>query len=619
MEMNESGNRGNFTGRSDNDDDALTLNISNISTNGSSWATTSSVQTATPLGQVTYDSLQNAINQGNSNRSHGGGGGRVSKEERLKEIAEETKDASALKRMFTNIDKALNINQPNAVEAIDTYLAQNQIYTDAGANYVNKKVSAYTNSFTVKSLQGIEAIPYQFLDTVDRRMPVSLQGGTNNSSYGGLGRKYSEKILTQIPLLFLAPCNPTFMADKDWKKSDSSVITNALLDGLRDDSNVESLLAGSGRMYSASYAYNQYYSYLNAMLTAVSVFLGLGEREIELPGSGNVLLKNANWEKETNTSFSEAYLAKQNLIFYMDSIDTIHESFSNGTKGSMIAGIVNGTSDTAQELSFLFGSGNDSLAGSLKESITGVANSIGESVLGNLATNVGGALVGSLTDSIGSIVDGGKIVFPEMWSDSSFDRSYSIDIKLRSPDSDSMSIFMNVLKPYCKILALTLPHMIGDNVNAYRTPFLVKAYCKGLFNIDLGMITGLSVTKGATCCWNDDGLPTQIDLSIDIKDLYSSLSMTGYVDDSADSSNIFSRINVVGKSLSQTANIVNNTAYMDFLANMAGLNINEMVWSRKVRMYYDLFKNQTHNIFEEQITSVVNNNIMNLIARAYSY
>ncbi len=533
----------------------------------------------------------------------------------------ETKAETDVKNMFSNLDRMLNPNSPSAVETIDNYLSQSKIETDTGLNYINSKISAYTNSFTVTSLQGIEAIPYQFLPSVDRRIPQSLDYNSNNkpNDLNGLGRKYSEKIVTQIPLLFLAPCNPTFMSDKNWKKSDVSVISNALLSGLRDDSNVESLLAGNGRMYSAAYAYNQYYSYLNAMLTAVSVFLGIGEEEIKLAGdTERVRLKDANWEKETNTSFSEAYLAKQNLIFYIDSIDTIHENFSNGTKSSMLAGIVNGYSDSAQELSFLFGSGNSNLADTLKNSVQSAADSIG-SGLSTTLTNIGGSIIGSIGDSVGSIVDGGKIVFPEMWSDSSFDRSYSIDIKLRSPDSDSMSIFMNVLKPYCKILALTLPHMIEDNVNTYRTPFLVKAYCKGLFNIDLGMITGLSVAKGATCCWNDDGLPTQIDLSIDIKDLYNSLSMTGYVDDSDNNSNVFTRIGVIGKSVAQTANIVNNTAYMDFLANMAGLNINEMVWSRKVRMYYDLFKNQTHNIFEEQISSVVNNNIMNLIARAYSY
>lgn len=80
------------------------------------------------------------------------------------------------------------------------------------------------------------------------------------------------------------------------------------------------------------------------------------------------------------------------------------------------------------------------------------------------------------------------------------------------------------LKSYCKIL-------LGDNVNTYRTLFICKAYCKDLFNIELSMITGLSISKGATCYWKDDWLPTQIDLDIEIKDLYSQLSMTGYATD----------------------------------------------------------------------------------------
>ena len=178
---------------------------------------------------------------------------------------------------------------------------------------------------------------------------------------------------------------------------------------------------------------------------------------------------------------------------------------------------------------------------------------------------------------------------------------------------------MNVLKPYCKILCMVLPHKIGKNVNAYRSPFICKAYCKGLFNIDLGMITGLSVTKGATCCWNDDGLPTQIDLDIEIKDLYSQLSMTGYVDDSDTEKGILSGI--IGDIIngpSQIANIVSNTAYMDFLANMAGLNINEMEWTRKLRTYYDLATHRIVNIPDEIVGGRIGQAITDFMAKVYN-
>ena len=43
---------------------------------------------------------------------------------------------------------------------------------------------------------------------------------------------------------------------------------------------VELFFKGSGRFYSASYAYQQYYNYLNVMLVAVAKFLGIGKKKV---------------------------------------------------------------------------------------------------------------------------------------------------------------------------------------------------------------------------------------------------------------------------------------------------------------------------------------------------
>ena len=193
-------------------------------------------------------------------------------------------------------------------------------------------------------------------------------------------------------------------------------------------------------------------------------------------------------------------------------------------------------------------------------------------------SSIAGGIVGSISSNgVNTLLNGGKIIFPEMWSNSSYDKSYNIDLKLRSPDHDNLSIYLNILKPYCKILSLVMPRqLITDNQgdpNGYSSPFLVKAYSKGMFNIDMGIITSLSVTKGAECCWNDDGLPTQIDISIEIKDLYKHLAMSTLE---------------TSHPIKSAKNIVNNTAYMDFLANMAGLNIAQMEVGRRISMIYYL-------------------------------
>jgi hypothetical protein len=155
------------------------------------------------------------------------------------------------------------------------------------------------------------------------------------------------------------------------------------------------------------------------------------------------------------------------------------------------------------------------------------------------------------------------------------------------------------MKPYCKLLGLTLPHEYIDdsgevNEFAYNAPFMCKAYCKGMFSIDYGMITGLNVTSGAQCQWNDDGLPTQIDISIDISNLYKSLAMSDSVEYA-----------------------VRNTSYMDFLANLSGLNINDMETGRKIKMYYYLKAANIKNI-PSGIHRKVDQTISRLAGNLYS-
>ena len=184
---------------------------------------------------------------------------------------------------------------------------------------------------------------------------------------------------------------------------------------------------------------------------------------------------------------------------------------------------------------------------------------------------------------------------------------YSIDIKLRSPDHDSLSIFLSIIKPYCKLLALTLPRQ-GDykgelDPNSYWSPFLVRAYSKGLFNVDMGIITSMNVVKGAQCCWNDDGLPTQIDIQLEIEDLYSHMGMSN-----ADIA--------TGNRNSIITNIVNNTTYMDFLANMAGLNIAQMDMGRRITLAKYLLEANISRA-PSNIKSMMDNSISRLMGKMY--
>lgn len=466
--------------------------------------------------------------------------------------------------------------------------------------------NTYTRNIIMNSLTGVEGIPYQFMESVDRRLTSN-----NTLSSNAIGRKYAERIISRIPLLFMTPCQPLFM--DDFNKEDRDTVIQSLISGMSD---AASLTSGTGRYYSVEFAYSRYYDYLNLMLGAISSFLGIQDETIQINGVEKKI-GSINWASETSNSFKTYFSSKENLVFYLDAMESVSESFSNSTTQSSLASTINGLSDTAKEIEFLFGSSSSNAISTAIGGTSDIVSSITSSLASGLE-GIGGGIVSSLaSDGISSVLNGGKIMFPDIWSDSSYDKSYTIDIKLRSPDNDSLSIFLNILKPYCKLLALVLPHSFKNNPNGYRAPFLVKAYSKGLFNIDMGMVQSMSVTKGAACCWNDDGLPTQIDISLDIVDLYKSLAMSGFTDDD-DSASILGAFNIFNKIGNVKSTVVSNTAYMDFLANTAGLNINQMQIGRRTKMFYYLMKNSI-NTMESTASTRFDQAISKIIGGIYKF
>jgi hypothetical protein len=333
-------------------------------------------------------------------------------------------------------------------------------------------------------------------------------------------------------------------------------------------------------------------------------------------------LGEVNWGAELNKSFKTFFSAQENLIFYLDSLDSVSESYGNGTTESSLASQINGFADQAHEIKFLFGENGNAVANMIAQG-TEVTSSIAQSLSG-AAGAIGGGIVGSLAEKgVNTVLNGGKIVFPEIWSNSTYEHSYSIQFKFRSPDNDSLSIFLNVIKPYCKLLALVLPRIQMDasnamNPNAYNSPFLVKAYSKGMFSVDMGLITSMSVTKGATGAWNDDGLPTQIDVTIEIADLYKSLAMgSAESEKKSGITGALANINPILSSAGAGSNLVANTAYMDFLANISGLNVGQMQMGRRLKMYYYMTKASVARVPSTAYTSL-EQNLTNVLGWLYS-
>ena len=199
-------------------------------------------------------------------------------------------------------------------------------------SYVGTNSNMYSGLVTT-SINGIEGLPYQFLDTADRRIVSTNNKGVKTQL--DLGRKYTERIFSRLPLVFFSPGKPLFCGDKG--AVDSLLTGNALLEGQ---------LKNNIPYYKFEYDYAQYYFYLNAMLTSIAVFLGINTEKIVLQGTKKeTMIGNINWASEENPQLKTFVNKEENVAFYADSFSEVSESFGNDTTSSQLASMVNGFSD----------------------------------------------------------------------------------------------------------------------------------------------------------------------------------------------------------------------------------------------------------------------------------
>ena len=447
----------------------------------------------------------------------------------------------------------------------------------------------------ISNVSGVFGLPYQFLPTADLRLDGSEK--TEN-----IGYEYAEKIIERIPLLFLSPGKASFMTKYSNAEKQNIMEKLVQMGSDQESASLSDLLNSDGRYYTFEYDQTRYYKFVNPMCRIAARYLNI--QDVKINGTK---LDNFNWETMTKSGISSIadfgnYLA---IPFYVDTDTSISESFGNSTTQSQLASTVNGVSDMAKELNFLLGYGAGSKSIDQIMSDTGIAESM--EVVNNLAKNLlnSGGFFSNLSSHLVTVASGGKLVFPEIWSDSSYSRSFNVRFKFISPDCSNLSVFLNVLVPLFHLLGLVAPQMSYidkvANPNGYTNPFLVRAVYKGFFNIDMGIIESMSVNKGAECQWTPEGVPTSIEVDIGIKDLYNMLSITE-----------------TNSTDGLKYDTLNNTVLMDYIANLCGINIFKPEITRLIDMWYtNNFENRVADFFEVNIWGGIQQKIQNLIMGIY--
>ena len=469
------------------------------------------------------------------------------------------------------------------------------------------------DNITTKSIYAVYGAPAQFLPLTDPRLPNNNEETFNIINEKGLGRTYADKIFKNMPFLFITPGVPEFLADYSQNQIEA-FLTSLFSGGERDPQLVALVNNHGGRYYSLKFEYNLYFDYLNAMLHSATALLGIEKEKIN-----GIELGMYNWQENTQEVLdtdrdgngvgagilsslaagttdllSNAYNSikymftgvdeeitstyggkKGTIMFYADCGNQTDDSFSNSTTQSQLLSSLNSLSDLGRELTFLTGIADSNGAGQLNKLLDGGLNSL-DNINDTINNALGkGNLLTRIVSKATTVLSGGRLLFPEIWSDSSFSRSYSFKMKLISNSGDKLSVFLNILVPIYHILALTLPRQskASGAQEGYISPFLVRAYCQSLFNIDMGIITDLSITKGAEGEWTIDGLPTVAEINFTIKDLYDGLSMTQ-------------------RGLTPLDGILSNTAELDYIANSCGVNINEQHTNKLLHLAKILYVNR---------------------------
>ena len=428
-------------------------------------------------------------------------------------------------------------------------------------NGVYKSVDA--KSTGVDDIKYLHGAPFQFTATTDPR-----------PSGSGLGRAYMETLLDDMSMLVITPGKSKFMTEF------SDEASKSLLNGIfgnkaseQDKSSLEKVLTGkeAGRYYSFESDYVDYMRYVNNMCRIASIMLGIGDEKLF---DGAKPYKDFDWDIANMKSHEQSKLfgflnLEKSVAFYIDAkASSFSDGMSNSTDSSMLEGALSKGSDVAKEALFLFGKGYQDQS-VFSTSQANYENAV-QKVIKSLTSD--DSLIRQVTDRVSdhaaSMLNGGNVAFPQIWKDSSYNKSYDITMKFVCPYADVESFYLYILVPVFHIIAFTYPRQLG--ANGYLNPFLIRAFCKGWFNCTMGIVDSVNIKRASQEGWSVHGFPTEVEVTISIKDLYENLTISRVDDYST----------------------FHNTEFMDMISTWCGVNINKPELVRKFSLYAAFTKNK---------------------------
>ena len=487
----------------------------------------------------------------------------------------------------------------------------------------NNAVEGYRQGYqsTGKSIMGtpigrmlfVHGMPFQFTHYTDRRPGSEKQYG-NSSEYYDLtrvgrstssatadfyGRIFEKEIASNIPIMSVVPGEPQFLTMNTGRFVLPSVTgaSNKLKNEFSklfsaDDFEVGSIVDSSNALARGSNVYQyysmtintkEYFKYVNTLCKMSAVLMGL--KDFTYNGKS---CTDIDWGDQNSTTsnggsdfnlFEEVIGVDGGVSFAYDPGSSVTDSLGNSLSESQFANLLKTLSGKAKEFSFIAGS-----MGYDRDWTSAVDNTDYDKAMSTIGgSNLFGpnSLVGRLATFISNAGRGMNVRFPQIWQDSTYSRSYSVDMKFVTPYATNFCKWRYVLVPFFHCFAFAAPRMINSLTN-YSRPFLIRAYSKGYFNVEMGMIESLQWRRfGDGDMISDDGIPTEIDVTIDFVDMYQALGMSKI------DGGIFG---VFNSSLSaQVGLFFNNSGLMDLLGTLSGVNMNRMNMKERFALYWNAY------------------------------
>ena len=225
------------------------------------------------------------------------------------------------------------------------------------------------------------------------------------------------------------------------------------------------------------------------------------------------------------------------LAFLADNFPT--DTFTNEYGENFLQKFTDVASEGASSIAQMFGAESatqvfNKVGVGLKESDNAAASAVGTGMewLKDAASSAHEAIskvgsVGKFAANSVSLIDrlaaGSRIDFPMVWKSSGFQPSYSFTIRLYNPwpqDPDYTNKY--IIGPIVAIMLMGVPR--SQDSSTFTWPFLHQITCPGLFDLNPGFISNITVVKGG----DQQQIAFQqrmglVDVRIDVGSLYSSM------------------------------------------------------------------------------------------------